>query len=276
MVEESSELKNTTYEVFMAALSVLSIFNIAMMYVIRDPVAEGVVLIMNGFFTVLFLIDFGYRLFTAESKSRYLVRDFGWADLLACLPVAQFKVLRVFRIVRVVRLLRRVGPSNLARRFSDSPASSALLSVLFLLFLLLEFGGLAMVVAESRAEEANIRSPSDSIWYTYVTMTTVGYGDRYPVTNAGRFIGMIIMAAGVGLFGTLTGFLSNAFLSPKRRKKRRGETLSFVAPATGPEMTIAELRRLVSASRAAQEELEAKLNDLERQLREAARGNGAA
>jgi voltage-gated potassium channel Kch len=274
MAEQSSELKNTTYEVFMAALSVLSIFNIALMYLIRDPVLDGVVGIMNGFFTVLFLFDFGYRILTAESRVRYFVRGFGWADLLACVPLPQFKVLRLFRLVRVVRLLRRVGPGNLESEFTRNPATSALLSVLLLLFLLLEFGGLAMVAAERRAPNANITSASDSIWYTYVTMTTVGYGDKFPVTNEGRVIGMIIMAAGVGLFGTLTGFLANAFLSPKRRRKRRAGRDEAAVTAAGPETTLAELRRLVGASRAAQDELETKLSDLERQLGERASSGG--
>jgi voltage-gated potassium channel Kch len=272
MAEQSNELKNTTYEVFMAALSVLSIVNIGLMYLIRDPTADNVVAIMNGFFSVVFLFDFGYRILTARSRVRYFVRDFGWADLLACLPLPQFKVLRLFRLVRVVRLLRRVGPANLESEFTKNPATSALLSVLLLLFLLLEFGGLAMVSAESGAPDANITSASDSIWYTYVTMTTVGYGDKFPVTDTGRIIGMIIMAAGVGLFGTLTGFLSNAFLSPKRRRKRRTGREGAAVPAAGPETTLAELRQLVGVSRAAQDELEAKLGLLERQLGERAAG----
>ncbi len=268
MAEQSNELKNTTYEVFMAALSVLSIVNIGLMYLIRDPVADAVVDIMNGFFTVLFLLDFGYRIATAESKLGYFLRGFGWADLLACLPMPQFKVLRLFRLVRVVRLLRRVGPTNIVRQFTANPASSALLSVLLLLFLLLEFGGLAMVAAEKGAAGANITSASDSIWYTYVTMTTVGYGDMYPVTDGGRIIGMIIMAAGVGLFGTLTGFLSNAFLSPNRRKKRLVKREGAAVTAAGPATTLAELKQLAAASRASQDELEAKLSELELQLAE--------
>ncbi len=274
MAEQSNELKNTTYEVFMAALSVLSIFNIALMYLIRDPIAGNVVAIMNGFFSAVFLVDFGYRLFTAKSKVRYFVRGFGWADLLACLPLPQFKVLRLFRLVRVARLLRRVGPANLEREFTRNPATSALLSVLLLLFLLLEFGGLAMVSAESGAPDANITSASDSIWYTYVTMTTVGYGDKFPVTETGRVIGMIIMAAGVGLFGTLTGFLSNAFLSPRRRAKRRADRSPAAGTPAGPEATLAELKQLVGASRASQDELEAKLSQLEQQLSVRALGPG--
>ena len=126
------------------------------------------------------------------------------------------KVFRLFRVVRVVRLLREVGP----RRFFDAVlrdrASSALLVVIFLALLLLEFGAALVLAIEIRAPGSNITDASDALWYTYVTVTTVGYGDRYPVTNAGRLVGVVIMTVGVGLFGTLTGFLANAFVTPSK------------------------------------------------------------
>ena len=123
---------------------------------------------------------------------------------------------RLFRVVRVVRLLREVGP----RRFFDAVlrdrASSALLVVIFLALVLLEFGSALILAIEIRAPDGNITNASDALWYTYVTVTTVGYGDHYPVTNAGRVVGVLIMTVGVGLFGTLTGFLANAFVTPKK------------------------------------------------------------
>jgi voltage-gated potassium channel Kch len=70
-------------------------------------------------------------------------------------------------------------------------------------------------IAERDAAHANIRTGADAIWWIMVTITTVGYGDRYPVTLAGRLIGMAVMIAGVGAFGAFSGFLANFFLSPK-------------------------------------------------------------
>jgi Ion channel len=69
-----------------------------------------------------------------------------------------------------------------------------------------------------------------------VTMSTVGYGDRFPVTNLGRVIGAIIIIVGVGLFGTITGFLANAFLAP-RGPKDRAAAEPVTADATAPEPT---------------------------------------
>jgi voltage-gated potassium channel len=96
----------------------------------------------------------------------------------------------------------------------DANEPAALLVVIFLALLLLEFGAGFTLAVELQAPNGNIKDASDALWYVYVTVTTVGYGDRYPVTNAGRLLGVLIMTVGVGLFGTLTGFLANAFVSP--------------------------------------------------------------
>src|SRR5215204_6400487 len=215
-LESESELKNVSYECFILALSVMSLLNILILYLLRQPEVDVVITVMDLVLSVIFLGDFVYRLFTARTKRGYFIHQRGWLDLLSSLPLPQFKVFRLFRVVRVVRLLREVGP----RRFFDAVlrdrASSALLVVLFLALLLLEFGAALILAIEIRAPGSNITDASDAIWYTYVTVTTVGYGDRYPVTNAGRLVGVVIMTVGVGLFGTLTGFLANAFVTPAK------------------------------------------------------------
>ena len=92
-------------------------------------------------------------------------------------------------------------------------AGSALYLTVFLVLMLLELGGIAIVYAEADAVGANITSAADAIWWGFVTITTVGYGDLYPVTTSGRIIGMLVMTAGVALFGVITGYLANAFLA---------------------------------------------------------------
>jgi voltage-gated potassium channel Kch len=214
--EITDELKNTTYELFIAALSILSIFNLFFPFLTKDPNVDDVVLIMNGVLSLIFLCDFLFRLFTTSSKATYFFRQFGWADLLASLPFPQVKLLRLFRIFRAARLIRRYGTDHLVREFLGNRGGSALLTLLFFMIVVVEFGAVAILVVEQRSPDANIKNASDAVWYLYVTITTVGYGDRYPVTNAGRLIGVLVMTMGVGLFGTLTGFLANFFLTPKQ------------------------------------------------------------
>jgi voltage-gated potassium channel len=260
MERHSEELKNTTYEIFIGALSTLSIINLVFIIVLPDTPVGQVALIMDGFMTVIFLVDFSYRLFTAESKSGYFFRQYGWADLLSSLPLPQFKLLRLFRIFRAGRLIRRFGARQVLRIFIEDRAQSALLSLLLLIMLVIEFGGMAMVSVESRAPNGNIKTASDAIWYTYVTITTVGYGETFPVTNLGRVIGIGIMTAGVALFGTLTGYLANVFLAPAKKKVPATQASGLDEDARAK---LAELKQLVEAQKKAQAALESKIAEIE-------------
>lgn len=212
-----SELKNTAYEIFIGVLSILSIVNLVLVYALHGDTALQLILqVMNGLFSVIFLGDFIFRMATAESAARYFFRGFGWADLLASLPFAQLKILRIFRLIRVYRLLRDVGPRTVLSTLIHDRANSALMTLLLMGVFVLQFGSLSMLWVEEDADGANITSASDALWYTIVTISTVGYGDRFPVTNAGRIIGTLIIVVGVGIFGTFTGYLANLFLGPGR------------------------------------------------------------
>src|SRR5262249_57329521 len=151
----------------------------------------------------------------APSRADYFVRRYGWADLLASLPFPEFKIMRLFRLVRVVRILRRNGGRRIIGTLIRDRAGSALLSLLLIGILVLQFGSAAMIRLESGAPNANITTASDALWYVVATMSTVGYGDEYPVTNGGRELGTLIIVVGVGIFGTLTGYLANLFLAPR-------------------------------------------------------------
>ncbi len=261
MEDKPNELKNTSYELFIGALSVLSIVNLLLYYLLRDPEISAVVLIIDGFLSVIFLSDFLYRLFTADSKSTYFFRQMGWADLLASMPAPQFKILRIFRILRVYRLGKAYGGSRMIKEFFANRGGSALLSLVFIMILILEFGGLAMLAVESQSPDANITDATDAVWYVYVTITTVGYGDQYPVTNLGRIIGVLIMTVGVGLFGTITAFLANIFIKPDDEEPVEAE-----GPSIDPADLMAqmeEIKKLLLAHEKTNTDVMAKLENLE-------------
>lgn len=259
---KSRELKNIGYELFIGALSISSIFNLIAMYLMRkDNSIETVMLVMNAIMTPIFLGDFIYRFSTAESRSRYFFRGFGWADLLSSLPFPQVKVLRVFRLWRVIRLFREFGFRNLVHEFVTHRAENALLTVTFLVLCVLEFGSIAVLKAEMASPDANITNAADAIWWAYVTITTVGYGDKYPTTNWGRIVGIFVMTAGVGLFGTLSGYLANTFLSPQKATADEPSTES--TNANDPKAKMAELRSLIAAQEQATANLKSKLDEID-------------
>ena len=214
--QESGEvLLSPAWEVFILGVSLLSVFNLVFVIFIRNPHIDQVIFIMDAVLTLIFLADLVRRMIVADDIKRYFVKGYGWIDFLAAFPV--LRILRLLRIVRMVRLLQRLGgPIRAFRAFFSNKAAGGLLTVLLIALLVMEFGALAILAVERGQEGANIETATDAVWYLLVTMSTVGYGDQFPVTDAGRLIGSLIIVVGVGVFGTLTGYIANIFLAPDR------------------------------------------------------------
>jgi voltage-gated potassium channel len=262
MAEKHSELKGIGYEIFIGALSTLSVFNLILLWLVQDPALDEVLRLINTLMFPIFLGDFFYRFFTAESRSGYFLRSFGWADLLSSLPSQQLKIFRLFRVWRIIRLFVRFGARNLVHEFVANRAANALLTVGFLVLCVLEFGSLTVLRAELASPNANITSAGDALWWTFVTITTVGYGDRFPVTHWGRVIGVLVMVAGVGLFGTLSGFLANSFLSPPKPKREAPVPLE----ADTPKARLAVLQEMIEAQEKTMAELKAQIAEIDKLL----------
>ena len=252
-----SELGHTGYELFIGALSVLSLVNLVLLALLPDPATQNVVYVMDVLLSVVFLVDFLVRFRRAPSRSDYFFRQYGWADLLASLPFPQVKLLRLFRLIRVVRLLRRFGVRRIGRTLLHDRAGSALLTLLLIGILMLEFGSIGLLHIEQPVPGANILNASDALWYVIVTMATVGYGDRYPVSNPGRELGTVIILIGVGIFGTLTGYLANLFLAPRKEPAEEEETTD--TPESEVHRQLKEMRESLARQQAALDELERSL-----------------
>lgn len=95
-----------------------------------------------------------------------------------------------------------------------------------LLYLVVTIGSIAIVWVESPDPQANIKTGGDAVWWAFVTIATVGYGDRYPVTSAGRGIAIAMMVLGVSVFSILTGFLALSFQN--RRAKQQEEAIAVL------------------------------------------------
>jgi voltage-gated potassium channel len=250
-------LKSTGYEIFIGILSILSIFNLILLVFVQDKSLDTILDAMNALFSLIFLIDFTFRIFTAPSASAYFFKHFGWADLLASLPFPQFKILRIFRLIRVYRLLKDVGIRAISRTLIKDRAGSALYVLLLMGIFVLQFGSLTMLAVEQHADGANITTASDALWYTIVTISTVGYGDQYPVTEFGRLCGTVIIVVGVGIFGTFTGYLATVFLAPKAADEpaedAEGEELSAASVETlrallaESEANMAQIKKLLNS-----------------------------
>jgi len=265
-MDRSTELKGVSYELFMLLVSLLSIVNaIVIVLGVATGPAQDVIVLMEAALTPVFAFDFLYRLATAQSRRRYFIRGWGWADLLAAIP--GLGIFRLFRMVRVIHLLREVGRPRLAEQVMERRAIATFLLTIWLVFVVVEVAGATVFAAESSSPAANITTAGDALWWGIVTITTVGYGDQYPTTPTGRIIGVFLLVAGIGLFSVLTAFIANAFLA---RPPKRALALTR---ARDPGGAIEEVRRLLAEQDDRAEAIRAQLNELERALRA---GSGAS
>jgi voltage-gated potassium channel len=261
--------KGTVYELFILLVSVLSIINAVVLALAwlagRGGPAGEVVLAIDALISPIFLVDFGYRLKTADSRRAYFVSRLGWADLVSVVPI--LRLLGVVRVARVVRSYRLEPAGRLVAEFRAARALATFLVTLFLVIVVTEVAGATIYFAESRAEASNIRSASDAIWWALVTITTVGYGDRYPVTGEGRAIGVFLLFAGIALFSVLTGFIANVFLAPRRRLRLAGRGSSDV------RASIEAVRDLLAEQESRTATLQERLDELDGILARAGRGS---
>jgi voltage-gated potassium channel len=193
----------------------------------------------------LFFLDFCVRFRRASSKRAFI--KWGWIDLLACVPnVDVLRVGRIVRLLRVIRLLRgvRVG-HRVISIFLQNKSQSAFTSVLLTTLLLITFSSISILVVEE-GSEANIKTAEDAIWWSVSTITTVGYGDRFPTSSEGRIIAMVLMISGVGLFGTLSGIIASLFLGPQQD----GETAEMMTRLRAIEAKLDLDRQLASDKQA--------------------------
>ena len=160
---------------------------------------------------ILFFIDFCIRFARAENKLAFM--KWGWLDLIACVPnVDVLRIGRMVRVLRIIRLLRgvRMGHRIVSIVLQNKP-KTAFAGVLLTTLLLVTFSAISILIAEDM-DDANIKTAEDAIWWSLTTITTVGYGDKFPTSTEGRLIAMVLMMSGVGLFGMLSGLLASFFL----------------------------------------------------------------
>ena len=186
----------------------------------------------------MLLTDFLWRFAHARSKLRFM--RWGWLDLIASIPAIEaLRWGRLFRVIRVIRLLMALRSYRLLLlEFVHKRRQAGLASALVLTFFVVTFASIGMLLVET-SPESNIKTAGDALWWSMVSITTIGYGDRYPVTDLGRVIASVLMFSGIGLFGTLSGVAASFFLGTREN-----------APAaeTGSESAkIAELQARITA-----------------------------
>ena len=150
---------------------------------------------------VIFIVDFIGRFILTQDKARFLKTN---AIELVSLLLPFFRAFRMFRVVIALGFLSRVG-KTLSARIN--------IYVGLILPLLLYVCSLGVYEAEHLAPGANIKQFGDAVWWAFVTLATVGYGDYYPVTVEGRMIAVFLMIAGLAFVSVIAVSIASMFLS---------------------------------------------------------------
>ncbi len=208
------------YLLFMLALSVLTLALLAVDALVKlDAETSALIGLLDNAVCVLFLMDFLVTFWQAESKAGYFFK-WGWLDLLSSIPMVDAlrwgRLARIFRILRVLRALR--AARLLGGTLLEHRAKSAVLTAALVSLMLVAFAAIAILHLET-APNSNIRDAETALWWAVTTITTVGYGDFYPVTTEGRILATGLMVSGVGLFGAFSGLVASWLMRPEERQQ---------------------------------------------------------
>jgi len=172
---------------------------------------------------VIFFVDFLVRFFSAKNKWRYM--RWGWIDLISSIPVFDFLLAaRLFRVIQLLRVLRAFrSMSIITKYYFSNKIRGTFTSVGIIAVLMVIFSAITILNVEKDAPNANIKTAEDALWWAYVTITTVGYGDKFPVTTEGRIIAVALITVGVGLFGTFTAYVASWFAEKREEEEQDKE-----------------------------------------------------
>lgn len=245
--DKHSDPRSVSYEIFIAAVILLSLVNTSIWVFFRDSNLAEIAITIDILLTVILLFDFAIRLHHATDRRRYMLREFGWADLLGSLPLQPFPWMRIFRLVRLgtsFRRLNRMGARGAWEGVLRSRSGSSLAVATLALIMVLEFGSMFVLRAEEQEPGANITTGQEAVWWGIGTVTTVGYGDYAPVSDNGRVVAVLIMIAGIGLATVMTGYVANLFL---RLSSHPSENTPFADEMAGMRESLNELNITVAS-----------------------------
>ena len=230
IIFEADTTNGKLFDVILLAAILLSIIGVMLESVEEiDKKYHELIIAFEWGFTILFTIEYFFRIYAVNRPFKYIFSFMGIVDLLAIIPtylififpaahsltvIRAIRLIRIFRIFKLSRYLRGAHTMQIALRSSRPKIIVFLLSVMLLVIIL----GTLMYIIESSASTNGFENIPDSIYWAIITLTTVGYGNIVPMTIFGKIVASFIMILGYGIIAVPTGIVTAEF-SRKRKEK---------------------------------------------------------
>ena len=249
---------SNAYSLFILVLTVLSLLIMVALVLPLNQATSDLLIVYDNLICGVFLVDFALNLRRSRPRNNYVITQRGWLDLLGSVPsfgffqlTALFRLARLSRLARIARILRGKNKKQLVQDVVRHRGEYAAFITALVAFLVLVLASVLVLQFESQSPDANITSGGDALWWAVVTITTVGYGDFYPVTAGGRLTGLLVMFAGVGVIAGLASILASILIPPPPSEA------DVEAPSPGElqgelariRSELAALRELISSDR---------------------------
>lgn len=205
---------NSVTKLIVALLSILSIALLSLTFFLdEDSELNRLIHYYDLGLCLVFLYDFFIQLYKRKKRWQYFI-TYGWLDLLSSIPVmSEFSYIRILRVFRIIRILRayRILYSFIIK---NKKASLYGLIVFISTMILILSSSLVLYLEQ---DVGNIKTAEDALWWSYITITTVGYGDYYPVTNAGKLAASILILNGIAIFGVIVSYITDKVNTVKKK-----------------------------------------------------------
>ena len=250
---ENGDQMSRIFDVSIMALIILSILSIILQsFETLATRYESVFYYSEAFTVVVFSIEYLLRIWTADllfpeekhPRLRYALSFMAIIDLIAVLPfylpffaadlrfLRMVRLLRLFRLLRVFKLGRYFDALQIIVRVLRESAAQLVISVVLCMFVML-FSAIVMYTVENPVQPEQFPNVIASLWWAICTLTTVGYGDVYPVTTIGRFFASVISLVGIGIIAIPTGIIAGGFSNVIERSKKTEDDSKHYCPYCG-------------------------------------------
>lgn len=227
IVEINDNKLSRYFAFFIQALILLSIVTFSIETIPNlKPQTRTILQSVELFSVIVFTLEYFLRIYVADSKPKFIFSFFGLIDLLAILPFylsfgVDLRSLRALRFLRLFRVLKLVRYNKAINHFTRAikSAKEEIFLFIFITLILIYFSAIGIYYFENQAQPEHFSSIFDSLWWAIITLTTVGYGDVYPITVGGKVFTFLILMIGLGIVAIPTGIISSALTKSIDKKE---------------------------------------------------------